>query len=110
MAIFEIAGLSISAIGLFNDLHQTYRDLAKWNEADVEVDDAWLETALKKKVLTGALADYGWMNIRRVPTATLAGTHSVVIAINREKRLKYRVVRGSAARGDGVNVLVRKIT
>ncbi len=109
MAILEIAGLSISAIGLFNDLLQTYRDLSKWDEGDVEVDNAFLGLALEKGELTGTLADYSWMNIRRVPTAELAGTHSVVIAINKDKRLKYRIVRGSAARGEGVNVLVRKI-
>ncbi|MBP6013318.1 MAG: hypothetical protein KBA31_13920 [Alphaproteobacteria bacterium] len=109
MAILEIAGLSISAIGLFNDLMQTYRDLAKWDEADVEVDDAFLGLALEKGILTGKPDDYALMNIRRVPTAELAGTHSVVIAINKDKRLKYRILRGSAARGEGVNVLVRKI-
>ena len=107
MAILEFAGLSISAIGVINDLLQTYRDLAKWVETDIEVDSDWRDLALNKNLLDGSADHYRWMSERRVPSAELRGSHSVVVAINKDKRLKYRVVRGEP---DDRLILVRKVS
>ena len=109
MAIIEIAGLAVSAIGVFNDLLLTYRDLTKWDQADIEVDSDWLDLALTEGVLPGSADQYRWMNERRVPSAELRGTHNVIVAINKDKRLKYRVVRGKIHDANGRSILVRKV-
>ena len=94
--MFEIAGLTVSAIGLLVNLHSKFKDLASWKEKDLEVDMAWLDIALKRNVLSGKNEDFAWMRLRSLPTAELSGTHSAVIAVNESKRLKYRLVVGPA--------------
>jgi hypothetical protein len=96
MEIVSIAGLAVSAFGLVNDLASTYRDLSKWNEEDIEVDNEWLELAIKNNIIASSQESYTWSSLKHVPTRELNGTHQVVIAINKDKKLKYRIVRGPA--------------
>ena len=92
--MFEIAGLAISSIGLAVSLAKKYKDRSAWDERDVEVDMEWLEVALEKGILDGTKDDYRWRLLKEVPTLELKETHSVVIAINKDKKLKYRIVVG----------------
>ena len=92
--MLEIAGLVVSSIGLAVDLAKKYKDWGVWEERDVEVDMKWLEVALEKGILDGTKDDYTWRLLKEVPTLELKGTHSVVIAVNKDKRLKYRIVVG----------------
>ena len=107
MDFFSIAGLAVSGIGLLNDFGTTYRDILKWQEEDVEVDAEWLELALNKGIIEGTLDSFAWANLRRVPTLELKGTHQPVVAINKDKRVKYRIVRGSV---DDRLVLMKKVS
>jgi hypothetical protein len=93
--MIEIAGLIVSSIGLVANLAKQYKDLAAWNEADIEVDQEWLELALEKKVLLGAPDQFALLHLRRLPTVELRGTHAAVVAVNESKKLKYRIVMGS---------------
>lgn len=95
MEIVGIAGLAVSTLGLFNDLASTYRDLSKWKEEDIEVDNEWLELAIKSNIISSPQESYIWSSLKHVPTRELKETHQVVIAINKDKKLKYRIVRGS---------------
>ena len=102
----RIAGLAISGFGFFKDLSEIYRDLRSWEEVDLEVELGWLGVALEKNVLAGNKSDYSWSLARRVPTLELKGTHQPVLAINKDKRIKYRLVVGPPANR---LVLVQKI-
>ena len=95
MEFISIAGLAISTIGLMNDLASTYRDLTNWEEKDIEVDNDWMALAIQNKIIEPPEGSYVWANLRHVPTLELKGTHQVVIAVNKDRRLKYRIVRGS---------------
>lgn len=108
--LFDIAGIAISTIGTASELFGTYRDLTNWDEKDIEVDAEWLDLALQKGVLDGKVGDYSWPAERRVPTLELKGEHAVVIAINKDKRLKYRIVRGQLGSAGGRSILVRRVT
>lgn len=92
--MLEIAGLAISSIGLAVSLAKEYKYWSAWGERDVEVDMKWLEVALEKGILDGTKNDYTWRLLKEVPTLELKGTHSVVIAVNKNKRLRYRIVVG----------------
>ena len=93
--MIEIAGLMVSGIGLVTNLVKTFKDIAEWDEEDIEVDNDWLAVALEKNVLSGQPDHFAWLHLRRLPTAELRGTHAAVIAHNDKKRLKYRLVMGS---------------
>jgi hypothetical protein len=80
---------------LINDLVSTHRDISRWEEADIQVDNEWLDLALEKKVIEGTSDLFSWARLERVPTLELKGTHHTVIAINKDKKIKYRIVRGS---------------
>lgn len=103
--MIELAGLAISGIGLLTNLLKQHKDLSKWEEKDIEVDSEWLQVAIEKGVVDGPMSELGWMSERRLPTAELKRTHAAIIAVNEEKRIKYRIVQGRP--GDR-NVLVRK--
>lgn len=107
MEIISIAGLAVSTIGLVNDFASTYRDLAKWKEDDIEVDNEWLELAIQNKIVESPQESYSWSALKHVPTRELKGTHQVVIAINKDKKLKYRIIRGSA---NDCLVLMKKVS
>lgn len=57
-------------------------------------DTAWLGVALAKGVLAGQMDDFAWIKIGRLPQAELEGTHPAVLAENREKRIRYRILAG----------------
>ena len=106
MDIISVAGLAISAFGLFKDLAQKHEDLDTWKEEDLPVDRYWLPTALEKGYLTGDTADYAWPLIVSAPTLEMKGTHEVVLAVNEKKKTKYRLVQGPPA---GRLILMRKV-
>ena len=92
--MIEIAGLIVSGIGLIKDLCALHDDVSSWSNEDLEVDSEWLELALQKELLSGEVTDYGWANLRSVPTRELQGTHEVVTAHNVDRKVLYRIVRG----------------
>ncbi len=91
--MLEIAGLVVTSIGLAVDLAKKFADWAKWEERDVEVDCEWLQLALEKGVLDGTEQDYDWRMLKNAPTLELQKTHSVVVALNRQKKIRYRIVK-----------------
>ena len=95
--MFEMAGLIVSGIALLNNLAGSQRDLDKWTEADLRVDDEWLPPAIEKGLIEGSVTDYTWSWAMHVPTRELKGTHQVVVAYNQEKQIKYRIVQGAEA-------------
>src|SRR5262245_15476833 len=103
--MLEVAGFVVSGIGLLNDLLGTHKDMTAWQEADLLVDGRWLDVAIAKGLLTGHSNDYNWTPEARVPTLELEGTHTVVVAHNDDKKIKYRLVQGQP--GDRL-VLVKK--
>jgi hypothetical protein len=93
--MLEIAGLVVSAVGLAIDLGARFTDWVKWDEGDdLLVDGDWLAVAISKGVLDGGENDYGWSSENKVATRLLKGTHSVVMAADEDKKMKYRIVRG----------------
>ena len=92
--MLEFAGILISGLGLLNDIATSEREIAKWSEADLQVDEEWLPLAIEKGHLQGSLAEYTWSWASKVPTRELRGTHQVVYAYNSEKQIKYRIVQG----------------
>lgn len=92
--VFEIAGLVLSGIGLLNDRRNTYRDIKFWSEQDLEVDREWLALAIAKGLLAASEQDYTWCRLDKVPTRELKGTHQVVVALNEEERILYRIMQG----------------
>jgi hypothetical protein len=105
--IFEIAGLTISGINLGLNLRKAYKDWNSWDESDVEVDRDWLRVVLKKGEIKGSPQDFAWMRMKRLPTFELEGSHSAVFAFNKEKKVKYRIVREGRL-GDR-EILVRRV-
>ena len=57
--------------------------------------------------MKGSPQDFAWVRTKRLPTFELEGTHSAVFAFNKEKKVKYRIVRGRV--GDR-EILVRRVT
>jgi len=102
----EIAGPIVSAIGTLRSLVKTHHDLWKWDEQDVQVDGDWLEFAIRAGRLDGAPADYAWVSRPSVLAAELKGTHSRVVPIDAEKRIRYQILSGS---NPHPNVLMKKI-
>jgi hypothetical protein len=105
--MFEIAGLMVSGISLFNDLLNTCRDLRRWEERDLPVDREWLGLAIEAGRVTGAMESFAWVRERKVPILELKGTYQVVIAHNDEKKILYRIADGGL--GDR-NILMQKAT
>jgi hypothetical protein len=106
--LFEIAGLSVSGLNTVLKLRDTIQDWLAWKDEDVEVDNEWLALAIDKGVLEGKLGDYEWTRLTSLPTAELKGTHSAVVAFNKEKRIKYRIVKGSPTEPGGRVILTKK--
>jgi hypothetical protein len=104
--MIAIAGMLISAIGTALNLHTKYKDLMSWDERDLEVDFDWLTEALKQGVLSGEPNQFGWTRESRVPTGELRKNFETVLAVNAEKRIKYRIVMGQP--GDR-NILTQKL-
>ena len=94
MAMLEIAGLLVSTVGLLNDLWGTHHDLHTWTEQDLRVDEEWLPLAIEKGILPGPEEQYMWSWATHVATRELKGTHQVVVALNEERKIKYRIVQG----------------
>ena len=107
MEIISIANLAITALGVFHNLVKSHKDLPNWEESDLEVDFAWVDVALEKGVLDGEKSDYSWPWARSVNTLELKGTHQTVLAINEDKRSRYRLVTGAPSNR---HVLVQKIS
>src|SRR6476646_7680354 len=103
--LFEIAGLSVSGLSTVLNFRKTVQDWLAWKDEDVEVDNEWLDLAINKGVLEGKPGDYEWTRLISLPTAELKGTHSAVVAINKEKRIKYRIVQGSPTEPGGRIIL-----
>ena len=97
---------SLSAIGTLRSLAKTHPHLWKWEEQDVQVDDDWLGHAVRIGRLDGELADYAWVSRSGVLAAELKGTHSRVQAVDVEKRVRFRILRGSFPHA---SVLMKKI-
>ena len=93
--MIEIAGLVLTGFSTIKDLLDLKRDLASWKEDDVLVDSEWLCLAQEMGVLEEN--KYEWSAERSVPTRELMGSHTVAIAYNEERKVKYRVVRGHGA-------------
>jgi hypothetical protein len=91
--VLEIAGFVISGLSLLNDLFSTHKDIASWDERDLPVDRDWLAVALEERVLPGVEKDYVWASEASVATKEMRGTHTVVIAHNDARKIKYRIVR-----------------
>jgi hypothetical protein len=103
--MIEFAGLVVSGISAIKDLADAYKDLAAWDERDLPVDGKWLDLAVNKQLLPPA--EYVWKQERHVATLELEGTHEVVLAFNKERRTKHRIIR----RGNmDYAVLMRKAT
>jgi hypothetical protein len=97
MKMLEIlSGLFISGVGVIHDLLKTYADLRMWKEEDIKVDHQWLAVAIEKGVLRGPISDYSWSSEDKIPTRELRGTHQVVVALNAEKKIKYRIRQGES--------------
>jgi hypothetical protein len=107
--LFEIAGLSVSGLNTVLNFRKTVQDWLAWKDEDVEVDNEWLDLAINKGVLKGKPGDYEWTRLISLPTPELKGTHSAVVAINNEKRIKYRIVQGSPTEPDGRIILTKKL-
>ena len=107
--LLEIAGIAISTVGTVSELFQTIRDIGAWDEADIEVDHEWLDLAIQRNILSGETSDYVWAAEKRVPTLELKGEYAVVIAINKEKRLKYRIMRGQLGGVSGRLILLHRM-
>jgi hypothetical protein len=107
--LFEIAGLSVSGINTIFNLHKQFKDWRGWKEEDVEVDNAWLDVAIEKGVIMGKPGDYEWTRLSSLPTAELKGTKTAVVAINEEKRIRYRIVLGSPTEPGGRLILTKKL-
>ena len=103
--MFELAGFAISGINSLLTFRKAYKDWSSWDERDVEVELDYLDVALEKGVIEGNKDEFAWMRITRLPTAELKGTHCAVVAINAEKKIKYRIVVG---RPDDRVILVRQ--
>jgi hypothetical protein len=88
------SGLFISGVGVFHDLVKTYADLNTWKEEDLRVDGEWLQLAIEKGVLPPD--DYTWSWEAKIPTRELRGTHEVVVAVNADKKIKYRIRQGES--------------
>jgi hypothetical protein len=88
------SGLFISGVGVIHDLVKTYADLNTWQEEDLRVDGEWLELAMEKGVLPPD--DYTWSREDKIPTRELRGTHEVVVAVNADKKIKYRIRQGES--------------
>ena len=93
--MIEIAGFIVSGIGLIKDLFALYDDLSSWGSEDLEVDSDWLALALQKGILAGKEGDYSWVRLRSVPTRELQGTNEVISAHNADRKVLYRIVRGT---------------
>ena len=105
--MFGLAGLAISGINSLLTFRKAYKDWSSWEERDVEVELGYLDVALKKGVIEGNKDEFAWIRIERLPTAELEGAHCAVVAINVEKKIKYRIVVG---RPDDRVILVRRTT
>ena len=93
--MIEIAGLIISGIGLLKDLFALHDDLSSWGNEDLEVDRKWLALALQNGILSGEESDYRWVHLSSVPTREMQGTHEVITAHNADRKVLFRIVRGS---------------
>ena len=105
--MLEIAGIAISSLGLGVDLAGRIRGWAKFEETDLLVDRDWLALAIDRGIVDGAEGDFYWSSEDKIATRELSGTHSVVMAVDEEKRKKYRVVRGRE--GERL-VLMKRVT
>lgn len=92
--MLEIAGVAISLIGLAVDLSGKIGGWVKFEETDLLVDRDWLALAIDKSIVDGTEDDYRWSSEDKIASRELRGTHSVVMAVDEEKRTKYRMVRG----------------
>jgi hypothetical protein len=93
--MIEITGLVLTGFSTIKDLLDLKKDLASWKEDDVLVDPDWLLLAQEKGILAKNV--YEWSAERSVATRELKGSHTVAIAYNEERKIKYRVVKGHGA-------------
>ena len=107
MEIISIAGVAITALGVFHNLVKHHKDLQTWEESDLVVDFAWVDAALEKGILDGEKSDYAWPLAQRVNMLELKGKYQTVIAIYADKKLRHRLVVGPPS--DRL-VLVRRIS
>ncbi len=107
MGIVSIAGLAISAFGVFHNLVKSHKNLLQWEVSDLEVDFEWLDVAIENGFLDGEKSDYAWPVAKRVSTLELKGTHQTVMAINEDTRSRHRLVTGQPSNR---HVLVRKVS
>lgn len=108
--MIEIAGLAVSGLNLALNLFKTVKDARSWEERDIEVDSDWLGLAIEKGILSGPETNYQWMNEARVPSTELRGTCSPVLALNDERKIRYRLFQGGPTCIGGRLMLVQTIS
>lgn len=87
--MIEIAGLVLSGVSFAKDLYKKYKDYISWPQSDLQVDNEWLQLAIKKGILKGAINDYVWARPEKIPTLELRGSHEVVVFFNNEKKRHF---------------------
>lgn len=98
--------LSISSLDTVHNLTTSSREFKTYKQEDIEVNNKWLFIALMRGILSGPLDMFFWSAEKNVFIEEMKGTYSVVIAINKGKRLKYRFVRRKL---DSRLILMKKI-
>lgn len=89
---FTIAGVTISGLNLATNWIKLFKDFLKWDEKDLSVTMGYPAELIKAGKLEGSLEDYAFMRADKVPTAELKNDAAVVLAPNKEKRIRYRLV------------------
>lgn len=96
--MIEGVGFGMTTIGLAVQLYKDYKDFSSWDQQDVDVDREFLPAAVAQGHLDGAESDYRWMAVRKLATAEMNKTHSVVHYINADKKIKCRLFRDKEGR------------
>ena len=86
-------GEAFSAVGLAITLWDKFKSARKWPEADKLVDIKWPDVAKEKGVLDPEIT-YVWRRPTEVERLLLEGKHDVVYALDKERKIKYRLTTG----------------
>lgn len=91
--MLKIDDCPVTAIALYRDLLNLHPDLPQWPVDPLNIDGKWLSIALEAGHITGAVSDYRWVLPRKVDENEGSQTHSAVIAINAERKIRYQLQR-----------------
>lgn len=106
MDLISIGGFIIGAVDLASQFIRDYKDASEWREQDLFIDNEWPLLAIEAGILPGRAADYEFLRLDKIPTAELSKRAEVVYALNKDKKIKYRLV---ANPWGTPNALVRKM-